>query len=437
MNAIPRLLFLCLSVFYAAAASGQTTITNGDGTPLTTVWCWEDTLHPIAGQPVGGIFTGCGVISDNGSWYFNPSIAGGAAGGSNCVLTYTPPGGGSEAQATMSIKQKITVTVFNDSIITCDGFFYLTGDELPVGDYKRYWSPGANLDDSTKKNTGGTTNVTQSYVYTCYNTSNQCTGKDTVTVLYEAVEAVATQSKDTVCVMEPVYFTAGYDSTYHYAWLSGDGQTGGDTIAWQFAYGQAGNYEAMLIVNNEFCADTAIRPVSVRGFELSLSASTALTDRGNPLSLQTSSDESYTVTAWRPSELFADQSALSQNIEADTTRTYTVYGMSAYGCADSAEVLVSVNPILYLPSSFTPNGDGRNDYFRIRSWGDAVNVKEFRVFDRWGKEVWSGSGAEALTGWDGTYNGTPAVMGVYYYTMEIQPPQSAGIVKQGDVTLIR
>ncbi len=428
----------CAGIFTCAVTnvSGQT-IQNGDGSSLKQFWCNDDTLHHIIGEPAGGSFSGCGVIEINGQWYFNPVVAtSGTDGVYNCMLTYTPLQGDPVSKRIDVFKH--TINFLEDSIITCDGSFYLLVTAvLPVGADNWNWSPGAALDDSTQKGTGGVTYEDAYYVYRITNGSNGCTTTDTVYVYYEGVRAEASASKDTICVHEVVDFSADFqDATYGYTWNSGDGVAGSGT-AWQHAYIQDGIYDATLIVNNEHCKDTAIIPIVVRGFDIELSASTLLADRGTPLTLQTASGESYRVTAWYPNELFSDQSAYNQQTLADTTRTYTVVGESAYGCIDSAEVTVEVNPLVFIPSSFSPNGDGRNDFFRVVAWGDPIAVTQFRVYDRWGREVWAANGANALTGWDGTLNGAPAEMGVYFYVFEGTLPSGVTTAQQGDVTLLR
>ncbi len=430
---------MCAGILTCAVsyASGQATILNGDGTNLTKFWCHDDTLHRIVGEPAGGSFTGCGVIETNGEWFFNPSVAAaGATGGYNCTLTYTPAVG-SPTSERMDVYNKIVITLLEDSIITCDGSFFLFADIQPVGPYTWEWSPGANLDDSIQKGTGGVTYENSYYVFSTINTYNNCGSRDTVFVYYEGVRAEASASKDTVCVHEIVNFTADFqDPTYGYTWNSGDGVTGTGT-SWQHAYIQTGKYDATLIVNNEHCKDTATVPVVVRDFNIELTASAMRADRGAPFTLQTAAGEPYRVTAWRPAEVVGDQTSYAQQIIADTTRTYTVVGESAYGCIDSAEVTVDVNPIVYIPSSFSPNGDGRNDFFRIVNWGDPITITQFRIYDRWGREVWAATGASAFTGWDGTYNGTLADMGVYYYVFEGQLPSGVTTAQRGDVTLLR
>jgi gliding motility-associated-like protein len=421
---------------FANQVSAQV-ILNGDGTPVTRVWCYEDSSYQVVGQPAGGTFSGCGVTQVGGNWYFNPFLASaGATNGATCTLTYQPPAG-SATSVGMRIQAKIMITAGADQV-TCDGTFYLFGDFLStIGSFIWSWSPGAGLDDSTKKGVSGMINATQSYVFTGLNTNTGCIASDTVVVSYEAVEAEITTSKDTVCLFETFSFMPGIqDTSYRYVWYSGDGITL-EGASNQHSYSRAGNFDLTLVVSNAYCSDTAVSPVHVRDFKLNLTTASQLVDRGTPVNLNTSSEESYVITSWEPKKLFSDQQAYSQNILLDTSYVFKVAGRSAYGCVDSAELMVSVNPTVFIPSSFTPNGDGRNDYFRVVSWGDPLLVRQFKVADRWGKEVWSASGSTATTGWDGTYNGTLADMGVYYYYIEVQSPQGITTAYQGDVTLIR
>jgi len=114
--------------------------------------------------------------------------------------------------------------------------------------------------------------------------------------------------------------------------------------------------------------------------------------------------------------------------------TYTVTGRSLYGCYNSASVTVRVNGQILVPNAFTPNGDGVNDVFRIVNYG-FDQVMEFRIFNRWGKEVFSTT--NGMDGWDGTLNGQPAATGTYYYLIRISHKDGGASDYRGDLTLVR
>lgn len=87
------------------------------------------------------------------------------------------------------------------------------------------------------------------------------------------------------------------------------------------------------------------------------------------------------------------------------------------------------------PNSFTPNGDGTNDVFRIIGHPSNEYVGYmFRVYNRWGECVYSSSNPNS--GWDGTQNGIPHNLGVYFYMCEFVL-NSERVLLKGDVSLIR
>lgn len=85
-----------------------------------------------------------------------------------------------------------------------------------------------------------------------------------------------------------------------------------------------------------------------------------------------------------------------------------------YCKTDSMEVTVNISEsYLAVPNVFTPNGDGKNDEFRVAY----RSIKEFHcwVYNRWGKLVYEWN--DPAKGWDGTINGRPASEGAYYYVI--------------------
>lgn len=96
-----------------------------------------------------------------------------------------------------------------------------------------------------------------------------------------------------------------------------------------------------------------------------------------------------------------------------------------------------VNPcdkLLFIPNAFTPNGDGANDVFYV--YGQGVKITEFRIFNRWGNEVFYSD--NMTKGWDGTYKGKPQPLGVYAYYLkadgECEPSHD---FKKGLIVLVR
>ncbi len=120
----------------------------------------------------------------------------------------------------------------------------------------------------------------------------------------------------------------------------------------------------------------------------------------------------------------------------DSVTLYQVYVMNHWGCIDTAEVKVYVDQDVdqFVPTAFTPNGDGKNDIFRIIKMRFQKLV-DFRVYNRWGDCVFQTANPEM--GWDGTYKGQRSDMGTYVYEIIVALPDGVNKVYKGNVTLIR
>jgi gliding motility-associated-like protein len=107
-------------------------------------------------------------------------------------------------------------------------------------------------------------------------------------------------------------------------------------------------------------------------------------------------------------------------------------------CSKSDSIQISSCPVVtyfYLPTAFTPNGDGLNDTFRP-IFSETVEF-HLIIFNRWGEMVFETS--DSGKGWDGTYKGSYCAPGVYTYILTYPDPQSSGSTKKitGFVTLVR
>lgn len=122
------------------------------------------------------------------------------------------------------------------------------------------------------------------------------------------------------------------------------------------------------------------------------------------------------------------------NINHDITYTVTAY--TAEGCSGTDDIRVRfiVGPDIYVPTGFSPNGDGQNDIFRPLPVG-ITQLEYFRVYDRWGKLMFSTS--EYMQGWDGNFNGQPAAVGTYVWVVQGKDVNNETVQRKGTITLIR
>ena len=166
---------------------------------------------------------------------------------------------------------------------------------------------------------------------------------------------------------------------------------------------------------------------------------------------------------WYPSGVISDSIlGCSPCIAGDSLTVnpfFTTNYVSTYtlnGCSVSDTVLVSVNfatqVIVILPNSFSPNGDGENDFFRVLTnvdedqnftnnandgfkEGGAIAEMDLRVYNRYGQMVFRTTNPHE--GWDGTFKGKPLNPATYTYILNFRTVDGRSDDRSGNVTLFR
>jgi gliding motility-associated-like protein len=121
---------------------------------------------------------------------------------------------------------------------------------------------------------------------------------------------------------------------------------------------------------------------------------------------------------------------------------YTVSVSNPGGCkaSDRVNVFVLCNGgNVFIPNTFSPNGDGNNEVFYPRGTG-LFQIKSFRIFNRWGELMFEKKGFaanDASNGWDGTYKGVKLNPDVFVYTIEIFCDNGSMLTFKGNIALIK
>ena len=106
-----------------------------------------------------------------------------------------------------------------------------------------------------------------------------------------------------------------------------------------------------------------------------------------------------------------------------------------YGAFDTIQTKTKQDPLVVFPNAFTPNGDGKNDIFRIPAAVPLTSIR-FSVYNRWGRLVFSTNNNSS--GWDGSLGNKPQPAGTYIWMVEYTDPLTRKpAMKKGLVELIR
>ncbi|WP_118976238.1 gliding motility-associated C-terminal domain-containing protein [Taibaiella koreensis] len=203
----------------------------------------------------------------------------------------------------------------------------------------------------------------------------------------------------------------------------------GDTIR-----GLAPGPYALRMITASGCDTTILFAIApYPGVQLSVVPQTATITYGDSIQLQASGALLY---SWWPSGTVSNDTLSGPFVRPLQPTVYTVMGLNAYGCRDSATVKIDIDyqmPV-FIPNAFSPNGDGVNDIFRL----DNISYQKlaaFRIFNRWGQQLFETG--DPLKGWDGTQQGVPCTTGTYYYLVVVNYPNGVTRTFKGDLTLIR
>jgi gliding motility-associated-like protein len=166
------------------------------------------------------------------------------------------------------------------------------------------------------------------------------------------------------------------------------------------------------------------------------SSATDVVCEGSDIELSASINNSKYQYKWAPLQMFDyDYNSPIVKVHADRSVYVSLEVTNEYGCTSMDSIMINTKPCceLLLPTAFSPNGDGKNDLFRILNPG-RHKLESLKVFNRYGQEVYTTSDENA--GWDGSYNGVAQDMGVYQYLVKFKC-EGKDTYQKGDVTLVR
>ena len=145
---------------------------------------------------------------------------------------------------------------------------------------------------------------------------------------------------------------------------------------------------------------------------------------------------------WMPDTLISCSTCLDISLIPPGQTTYTITVTDEVGCTAQDEVVLRVRDVrpVYIPSAFSPNSDGINDFLAVFAGPAATEVVRMDIYDRWGELVWRNENFpinQEIVGWDGKFRGKPMSQGVYVYYAVIGFIDGREILFEGDITLLR
>ncbi len=142
---------------------------------------------------------------------------------------------------------------------------------------------------------------------------------------------------------------------------------------------------------------------------------------------------------WQDSLLFPCYTCLNTIIKPQQSVIIHFFASDSGACTVEADIKIFVDPVrhIYIPTAFSPNGDGINDVFTIFGDNKLESILTLKIFDRWGNAVFEQNNLPPLTGWDGRFQGTLLLPDTYIYFVKVLFSDGTFGDYKGDFKLLR
>ena len=357
------------------------------------------------------------------------------------TVTGTDLGCSTTVTSTVTVNQT-TVALLPTAAAICEG----ESVALSASGATTYaWSPATGLSSSSGNSV--TANPVVTTTYTVTGTDNGCTDDETIIVTVNPNPVVDFETLPVSgCVPLTVQFNdlSSVSSGTIVNWLwAADNASFSDQQNNSYTFTAPGSYDITLTVtSDQNCTST-------------LTYSDLVTATPNPVADIAASPEwtqiispevtftdlsSGNPVQWNWQFGNGDGSAIQNPVYSfSDTGTYNVMltVTNQFGCTDRTEITIVIAPFftLYVPSAFTPDGNGLNDVFLPQ--GETLRKYELRIFNRWGEQIFESF--KPTDGWNGKSRNTGKDLppGVYVYRISVEDEHNRPQDFKGIVSLIR
>jgi gliding motility-associated-like protein len=303
------------------------------------------------------------------------------------------------------------------------------------------WSPTSGLSNALVANPFANPSVTTAYAVTGENQFG-CTATDSmVMTILDKVEAIA-YTDTSICVGASAQLHAevinASDFGVSYLWLPFE-TLNNPAIPDPVATPSVTTIYQSIVFSGTCEPDTNYVTVTINNPPLVDVGEDIAITLGTEVQLYAVANNSNVSYDWDSENILSCTDCFNPTVVPVTSGYYTVAVTDNNGCVGYDSLYIDIvgtctPDIIYVPNTFTPNGDGVNDILYIRS--DALSqVTTFNIYNRWGQLMFSGKGQEF--GWDGMFNGEMVNSGVYVYYIEAICSNNIELKKSGNVTVLR
>ena len=361
------------------------------------------------------ICPGESLVLQSSNSYTNPTYTWNT-GDASSSITISQPGTywlsvsvatGCDGVDTINIAQGIApVVTINDTSIC-------PGNSTSIQAQGNFTNPGYLWSNG---NVTASTTVSQSGTYWVIVNDNGCNGSDTMILTYLPEPLVDIHATDSLCPGTTIPLSSIQPDGSQYLWSNG---STGSTI-------NAGTGEHWLIVTNTFgckAGDTtnifeATMPAVALGNDTSIC-------NGNIVTLS---------PLYYSGSLEWNNNSTADAINVSEDGIYYITATNSCGTATDSLYVHIEDCNIWVPDAFTPNGDGKNDIFRVKGNFTLATDFTFSIYDRWGERIFVTE--DPIKGWDGTFRGNLQDVNTFAYMLKCKMGGKSVLLK-GFFHLIR
>jgi gliding motility-associated-like protein len=305
---------------------------------------------------------------------------------------------------------------------------------LPRANFIYSWSPAIGLSDPNISNPLAAPDVTTHYVLTSRSLGGGCRTTDTAIITASSVSnKMALLGKDVFCAGFGDSAVLQVDPADNIQWFKDNLPIKGAVFD-KYKVTQSGSYYAVLVSAEGCLLNTQKQPVFIDKARPGITYPVEYAVINLPYRLAARSFGSSVL--WDPVVYLDNATNVSPIFKGPEDQLYTIDIKTNTGCVtvDTQLVKVIKGVDIYVPTAFTPNGDGLNELLRPTLMG-VKELQYFRIYNRWGQLIFETK--TKRDGWNGRINGAPQATGVVVWEVQALGVDGKTYAKRGTSVLVR
>jgi len=302
-----------------------------------------------------------------------------------------------------------------------------------------FWSPAAYLSCSNCASPISQPDV--SIKYFVKGTSDKgCISTDSVYISVKLPFKLSVSKGESLCLGKSVQLNAS--GTDQYIWTPSSGLNNPSISSPSASPANSTTYQVIGSDSKGCFKDTGYVSIKVFPMPVVNAGKDKTINVGQQVEIIPEISNDVTIVLWTPSTGIISDNTPGITVKPSQSVEYTIQVKNVAGCTaqDKISVFVLCNDAnIFVPNTFSPNGDGANDIFYPRGSG-VFKIKNIKVFNRWGEVVFEKSNFnanDASAGWDGTYKGAKLPPDVFVYMLDVICENNTNLIFKGNIALIK